>query len=157
MHLLNSYYSLWWCISVILVLFLPTDCWYVDQDSPGNDVAGPIASTGSEIDCQTLCKEDVGCNFFSWESSSQNCWLKSSGDNLLPKAGHISGPKYCPGEGKSPCSQVFVVWIYQKSCCQLPSSADILLCLFYFTADEPTTVTTTPEPTEPPDCKHKPA
>lgn len=65
----------------------------------------------SPEECQQLCKQRAGCNYFTWVSSSSSvykntCWLKGSKGTPQPNASDISGPRDCPNDGC--CDQVLV-------------------------------------------------
>lgn len=68
-----------------------------------------VDQVSSPEDCQRLCKERQGCNYFTWVSSHSNvyqntCWLKSSEGDPRADSSMISGPKTCSNDGC--CKQV---------------------------------------------------
>ena len=80
----------------------PSSCVEVDIDFAGNDI-GYIGNIGSVTDCACKCKERAGCNFFTWNSGSLNCILKSSDEGRKSSTGALSASVDCYkecGEGK---------------------------------------------------------
>lgn len=46
-------------------------------DIPGFDMAGnPHPNVKTDVDCQSLCNNTQGCNWYTYNKSSNNCYLK---------------------------------------------------------------------------------
>ena len=56
----------------------------------------------TEVDysaCQVRCQNHVGCNFFSYYQSNNECYMKTSDENRRSNNDVVSGPAYCTGDG----------------------------------------------------------
>ena len=81
------------------------DCIEIDTGLPGNDINNNDSSDvnfakgsgrqDSYQECQELCKLTEGCNFFTWQSKNENCFLKSSDAGRKTDVGSVSGTKNC--------------------------------------------------------------
>ena len=55
----------------------------------------PITSSNVN-DCQAKCQQANGCNKFTYQKSTTNCWLKENQGNVVTgRPDLISGPKQC--------------------------------------------------------------
>ena len=75
------------------------DCFDRGIDYNGFDLEdGKYVSTESADACQTECKNNDRCKYWSWVPDYHNsCWLKDGKGQTSQSPGIISGPKYCPG------------------------------------------------------------
>ena len=64
-------------------------------DYPGSDV-GSIPNVADSYKCQDECRANSECNFWTFNTYDNYCWLKSQTTNSLKLCYTISGPKYCP-------------------------------------------------------------
>merc|ERR1719244_276455 len=74
-----------------------------------------VTGVTSPENCQKLCQERQGCNFFTWVNPQSgfypnSCWLKGSQGTPQYSASSVSGPRYCSGEVTTTPPQV--------GCCQ---------------------------------------
>ena len=92
------------------------------MDYPGNDINldatnwKTSATTPSASECQDLCGDTKGCKVFTWSTSNQRCYLKSSKSRGSSEDGAISGPKTCKGRFII-CKILFLAanWNYKSS------------------------------------------
>jgi len=66
----------------------------VNIDYVGNDVVPPVKSTGT-LDCACICKQTLGCYFWSYRKSDGTCWSKYSKAGRKPNNDRISGNLAC--------------------------------------------------------------
>lgn len=57
-----------------------------------SDSAQPAASAAA---CQSRCQRDPGCDYFTFQPASSQCFLKASNFGRTPSPSFVSGPKYC--------------------------------------------------------------
>ena len=69
-------------------------CIEQDTDYFGNDIGG-AGKVDSAESCQLKCQEIENCKYWTWDSSSEGCWLKHKKSNVGPKPGVHSGSKFC--------------------------------------------------------------
>ena len=62
------------------------------------DYASGKGKRDSVSECQKLCQSRKGCLFFTYHSSSKDCFLKAGHITKASFAGWVSGRKYCQGE-----------------------------------------------------------
>ena len=61
-----------------------------------SDLPGMPITASNENDCQSKCKQNDGCNKFTYQKSTSNCWLKhNQGTVVTNRPDLISGPKNC--------------------------------------------------------------
>jgi hypothetical protein len=72
-------------------------CFSAGRDFGGSDI--DKVTTISAYECQIACQNHADCKFFTYDLSTQNCWLKNAkiSDTRYPIC--ISGPSHCY-EGK---------------------------------------------------------
>ena len=51
--------------------------------------------TPSTTHCQFECQKRTQCQFFTFDASSGNCYLKTTQGPIGPHPNAISGPKFC--------------------------------------------------------------
>lgn len=74
---------------------LHDSCFKRNVHSPGNDVTH-YENILSSNDCQQLCKGHKECSYFTFDSKTLNCWMKSiMAAQLQQLDGAIFGPKEC--------------------------------------------------------------
>eukprot|EP00922_Rhytidocystis_sp_ex-Travisia-forbesii_P003237 GHVS01004741.1.p1 GENE.GHVS01004741.1~~GHVS01004741.1.p1 ORF type:complete len:764 (+),score=110.17 GHVS01004741.1:138-2429(+) len=61
----------------------------------GWDISGRASMVQSAHDCQNRCQGDPGCDYFSFQPNTTECFLKASNFGRAPGAGSVSGPKFC--------------------------------------------------------------
>ena len=80
------------------------ECLETDTDFNGHDLndkpsddnyARGSGRRDSYHECQELCKLTAACNFFTWHSSDNDCYLKTSDVGRYTVVGHISALKNC--------------------------------------------------------------
>ena len=59
---------------------------------------GVSQSSSNPENCQQLCQSKAGCQFWTFDQSSQKCQLMSGNDNERASASFISGPKSCESD-----------------------------------------------------------
>ena len=59
---------------------------------------GSKEAISNEYDCQNECQSYDGCSYWTYNSVTLMCWMKSSDSGSVLLNGAISGPKYCPGK-----------------------------------------------------------
>lgn len=74
----------------------PLRCFEENTDFTAHDVASAVG-VEDPLECQALCRETTGCEFFTWYVIGK-CYLKSSDQGRDARLGGTSGPKLCPGE-----------------------------------------------------------
>ena len=62
------------------------------------DYASGKGKRDSVSECQKLCQSRKGCIFFTYHSSSKDCFLKAGRITKASFAGWVSGRKYCQGK-----------------------------------------------------------
>ena len=70
----------------------------------------------SALDCQRLCQLRPGCQYFLYQASEQQCWLKKDGGIKVSGPGFTFGPRTCP---RNTLFEYFYLWF-------LPSKLDII-------------------------------
>lgn len=70
------------------------NCFQDQTDFFSNDIEG-IPNIRSTEDCQKRCQAHAACNFFTYDSRYQNCWLKNGAIPMPSSLGFVSGPKSC--------------------------------------------------------------
>ena len=74
-------------------------CLRTDLDYAGNDInvaTGAGADMrGSAEECQALCSQRSGCNYFSWHRSVIYCWLNAGVTSVTTNTDSVSGPANC--------------------------------------------------------------
>jgi len=89
-----------------------SSCYEYGVEYHGGGLNNPMVEhVTSPEDCQKLCKNRDGCNFFTWvdETSSyypNTCWLKGSNGDPQEDSSCVSGPRACPDDGC--CDQVLI-------------------------------------------------
>ena len=80
------------------------DCFDHGIDYSGFDLEdGKYVSTESAEACQTECKNNDRCQYWSWVPDYHNsCWLKHGKGETSQSPNIISGPKYCDDEPNPP-------------------------------------------------------
>ena len=81
----------------------PTSCFLQDVDYPGSDVtAFGLGSVTKPEACQLLCQYTRECAYFTFYEGT--CYFKTAAapQSTTPKAGAVSGPKYCEGQTHQP-------------------------------------------------------
>ncbi len=68
-------------------------CFSVGRDFGGANIVTVNAPSAHE--CQIECQKNPECMFFTYDLSSQNCWLKNAKINDYPNPVCISGPRKC--------------------------------------------------------------
>lgn len=58
-------------------------------------VSGKYNAKSEPEECQAACRAVTDCKYFSYYEESHWCELKFGGDNGIPIAGVISGPRDC--------------------------------------------------------------
>ena len=76
-------------------MFKILDCILNNYNAPKNDLSGMPISAASAVECQVKCQRVAHCLYFTFESASGSCWLKTSSATAKIKEGFLSGPKYC--------------------------------------------------------------
>ena len=70
-------------------------CFKQNVNSPGNDVTH-YENILSSNECQQFCKGHKECAYFTFNSKTLQCWIKSSQATQLEQLdGAIFGPKNC--------------------------------------------------------------
>ena len=65
---------------------------HMNTDYPGRDInLARRDKTNSYKECRTLCEETAGCNVYSYNRNSKNCWLKSSISRSSHSGNSVSG------------------------------------------------------------------
>ena len=71
-------------------------CFEVDVDYTGGGIPNnKVAKVSSPSLCQAACQERSDCSFWTLNSGTQTCWLKSSHKGRKGVTGKVSGPKEC--------------------------------------------------------------
>ena len=63
------------------------------DDSPYN--LGELSKDAQLAECHELCQNTSGCDYFSFQSTTSLCSLKSAKSREHPQQSYISGNKYC--------------------------------------------------------------
>ena len=79
-------------------------------------------TTEDEVECQERCQKHMGCKFFSYYQSNNECYMKTGDKNRRNNAQVISGPRYCPGAvvnetdlDSSPCYNASTICLFGGS------------------------------------------
>ena len=67
-----------------------SDCFKIGTDYAGPDLQIKTG-VGSATECFIAALSFNGCNFFTYDTCSQSCWLKSAKSGFQIKQGAISG------------------------------------------------------------------
>lgn len=72
------------------------ECFEHDTDFPGHDLS-VLKNVPSPKDCMTQCNGTRGCSFWTFNSSTSYCYLKTGGafTSRTEASGLISGPRVC--------------------------------------------------------------
>jgi len=71
--------------------------------SPISSCAERRSTQSSALACQAACVNSSFCEFFTWRSDTNNCFLKSSDEGRMEGVTFaFSGPKVCPSTGFQP-------------------------------------------------------
>ena len=54
-----------------------------------------VGGSVTAIDCQGACQARLNCSYWTWNSATSTCWLKSSDQGRMERKGKVSGPKEC--------------------------------------------------------------
>ena len=60
-----------------------------------------IGSISTPTQCQSLCKNELNCNFFTFEENSDECHMSIFVKSIVSNDYATSGPKFCPYEMKN--------------------------------------------------------
>ena len=71
-----------------------SDCFEYGSNYRNHDV-GSHKNVASPAACQALCVLDQACNFFSYKTTNQRCYMNSDFDLVLNSI-FVAGPKVCP-------------------------------------------------------------
>ena len=95
------------------------DCFEWNTNFNGNDLdLSPVKNVDSKHECQKLCQETTGCEFFTYDPNAYNpkmCYLKTSdGGRItgLTAKGIVSGPKFCGKQNNKKKEKYFVKKLY---------------------------------------------
>ena len=79
-----------------------SDCFVIGTGYPGPDLQNKTG-VGSATECFIAALSLNGCNFFTYDTCSQSCWLKSAKYGNQFKQGAISGGiSECSGTTRFP-------------------------------------------------------
>ena len=84
----------------IKCLPVATQCFEQNTDFHSNVIHlgyGVDTKQNSATDCQLFCQNKEGCDFFTFNTVSKECWLKTSDVGRRVAYHHISGTKFCVG------------------------------------------------------------
>ena len=70
-------------------------CFEINTGYPGLDI-DQMDDVESPLDCQRLCQLRPGCEYFLYQASEMQCWLKRKGGNKVSGPGFTFGPRTCP-------------------------------------------------------------
>ena len=73
------------------------NCSQINVDYHGHDIAPKPSTTLNALECQAQCQNDEMCRFWTYRSTTQQCWVKRSNITKRSSAGAISGPRSCNG------------------------------------------------------------
>jgi len=72
------------------------NCVDFDADYPGMDqYEYMMVHTPNPALCQRHCKDNTGCNFFTWSEENNRCYLKEEKSGVEFAIGCVSGPSIC--------------------------------------------------------------
>ena len=72
------------------------------MDYPGRDTSPTPLLTSSPENCQILCQNFPGCQFFRFVTNDNNCYLKYEKSTEIASTTGFSGPSFCSSNhGKS--------------------------------------------------------
>ena len=60
-----------------------------------------IRSISTPTKCQSLCKVDVNCNYFTFDENNDECHMSIFVKSIVTNDYATSGPKYCTYEMKN--------------------------------------------------------
>ena len=88
------------------------DCFEWNTNFNGNDLdLSPMKNVDSKHECQKLCQETTGCEFFTYDPNADNpkmCYLKTSDSGRTTRKGIVSGPKFCGKQNDKDMSKCLV-------------------------------------------------
>ena len=92
------------------------DCFEWNTNFDGNDLdSSPKKNVDSKHECQKLCQETTGCEFFTYDPKAYNpktCYLKTSDTGRVSLKGIVSGPKFCGKQNNKHEWKYFVKHIF---------------------------------------------
>ena len=86
---------LFWCI------FSSGGTCITATDYPGSDISQTPQTTISALNCQILCQNFPGCQYFTFINVGGKCSLKYQKTSEISSSTGLSGPAFCSaGQGK---------------------------------------------------------